>query len=289
MGNTALVLGGGGVLGISWLTGILNGLAEKGIDVTGSDIIIGTSAGSVVGTQLALGRTLDELMDAQSRPPEDALEDNLVVDLPYLMTVFAKWSSFREMTDEACAEVGAMAVAAKTMTLEQWLQTFGEIAGEDWPERPLKVTAVDADTGAFRAWDRGAAVPLASAVASSCTVPGLFPVVPINGNRYMDGGVRSTTNADLAAGYERILILAPIGARQDGIDPLGRRISEAEIAALTAAGAHADLIFPDANSLEAIGINRMDSTRRHPTAIAGARQGEALAEQLAPAWSEAAV
>lgn len=289
MTRTALVLGGGGVLGISWTTGMLAGLAEGGVDVTGADLIVGTSAGSVVGTQVALGRALDELMDAQSRPPEDGLDANLVVDVPHLMAVFAKWSAFREMTDTACAQIGAMAAAAKTMTLDLWLQTFGEIAGEEWPERPLQVTAVDADSGEFCVWQRESGVPLESAVASSCTVPGLFPVVPINGRRYMDGGVRSTTNADLAAGYEQILVLAPIGARQDGIDPLGRRISEAEIAALTAAGAHATLVFPDPASLEAMGINRMDSSRRHPTALAGARQGEALASELAPVWSGARV
>lgn len=289
MAKNALVLGGGGVLGISWTTGLLAGLAEGGVDVTGADLVVGTSAGSVVGTQVALGRTLDELMDAQSQPPTDGLDQRMVIDIPNLMAVFAKWSAFPEMTDEACAEIGAMALASKTMALEHWLETFDEVAGEEWPERPLTVTAVDADSGEFRTWQRDSGVPLETAVASSCTVPGLFPVVPINGRRYMDGGVRSTTNADLASGYETILVLAPIGARQDGIDPLSRRISEAEIAALTTAGSHAELVFPDAESLEAMGINRMDSTRRGVTAEAGARQGEALATTLSPAWSGATV
>ena len=289
MSKTALVLGGGGVLGVSWTTGMLAGLAEGGVDVTDADLIVGTSAGSVVGTQVAIGRTLEELMDAQSNPPNDGLDQNLVVDIPNLMAVFAKWSAFDEMTHDACAEIGRMAVASKTMALELWLQTFEEVASEAWPDRPLKVTAVDADSGEFRIWERASSVPLEVAVASSCTVPGLFPVVPIEGRRYMDGGVRSTTNADLAAGYETVLVLAPIGARQDGIDPLGRRMSEGEIAALTAAGTQADLIFPDATSLEAMGINRMDSSRRGVTATAGARQGETLAKQLAPVWTAARV
>lgn len=289
MAKSALVLGGGGVLGISWATGMLAGLAEGGVDVTGADLIVGTSAGSVVGAQVARGKTLDELMAEQTGDKGGPVPAVLEFDPVNLMVIFQKWASFQQMTAEACAAIGAMAVASKTSTLESWLSTFEEVADSEWPERALTVTAVDADTGEFRTWDRASGAPFQAAVASSCTVPGLFPVVPINGKRYMDGGVRSTTNADLASGYERILVIAPIGSRNDGIDPLGRRISEAEMAALRSAGSQADLAFPDAASLEAMGINRMDAKRQKVTAEAGARQGEALAREVSPVWSRAAV
>jgi NTE family protein len=286
MGKNALVLGGGGVLGVSWATGMLAGLAEGGVDAAGAELMVGTSAGSVVAAQAAVGRTVDELMVRQSEPDAGPPVD---FDPANLMAIFQKWAAFPEMTVATCAEIGAMAIASRTPKVESWLETFAEIAGEDWPERKLIVTAVDADSGAFQPWERASGVSLQIAVASSCTVPGLFPVVPINGRRYMDGGVRSTTNADLANGYDSVLVLAPIGARNDGIDPLSRRISQAEIAALHASGSDATLVFPDAESLEAMGINRMDVTRRAITAEAGTRQGERLAKLIAGAWSKAAV
>lgn len=288
MGKNALVLGGGGVLGVSWATGLLAGLAEGGVDATSADLIVGTSAGSVVSAQIAVGNTLDELM-AEQTGGSSPVPAELNFDPANLMAIFHKWASYSTMTADACAEIGAMAIASKTSSLESWLETFAQIADTDWPERPLVVTAVDADSGDFQPWDRSSGAPFHAAIASSCTVPGLFPVVPINDRRYMDGGVRSTTNADLASGYDNVLVIAPIGARQDGIDPLGRKLSEAEIEALTAEGSRADLVFPDAPSLEAMGINRMDATRQKATAEAGARQGEALAARIADIWSKTAV
>lgn len=288
MANNALVLGGGGVLGVSWTTGMLAGLADGGVDATGADLIVGTSAGSVVSAQVAIGKTLDELM-AEQTGGGGPVPTQLDFDPVNLMAIFQKWAANSVMTPEACAEVGAMAIASRTPSLESWLATFAEVADSDWPERPLTITAVDADSGEFQPWDRTSGAPFHAAVASSCTVPGLFPVVPINGRRYMDGGVRSTTNADLAGGYDTVLVIAPIGARQDGIDPLSRRLSEAEIEALTAGGSRADLVFPDAPSLEAMGINRMDATRQKITAEAGARQGRELASQIADIWSTTTV
>jgi NTE family protein len=267
---------------------MLAGLAEAGVDATSADLIVGTSAGSVVSAQVAIGKTLDELM-AEQTGDGGPVPTQVEFDPANVMAIFQKWSANTVMTTAACAEIGAMAIASRTPSLESWLETFAEVADDDWPERPLLLTAVDADSGEFQTWDRSSGAPLHAAIASSCTVPGLFPVVPINGRRYMDGGVRSTTNADLASGYDAVLVIAPIGARQDGIDPLGKRLSEAEIEALTAEGSRADLVFPDAPSLEAMGINRMDATRRKVTAEAGARQGKELAARVADIWSKTAV
>jgi NTE family protein len=119
-------------------------------------------------------------------------------------------------------------------------------------------------------------------------VPGIFPCVEINGRRWQDGGVRSGTNADLASGFDNVLMLAPIGARTDSIDPLLGKLARRELEVLRAEGTHAELAFPDEASVEAMGINRMDSTRLGITADAGIEQGRALAVQLASAWSTAA-
>src|SRR6478752_1454482 len=172
--RTALVLGGGGITGIAWELGLLAGLAEAGVDLSSADLVVGTSAGSVVGAQLTSG------------------------DHP----------AFRR-------RIGALALAAekagRTPSEQERLDVIGaRLISPEWPERPFAVTAVDAETGEFRTFDRSSGVPLVSAVAASCAVPGVYPPVSIGGRRYIDGGMRSAANADLAKGYDRLVVLAPI-------------------------------------------------------------------------------
>ncbi len=282
MAKTALVLGGGGMLGVSWATGMIAGLRDAGSDVTGADRIVGTSAGAIVASQIAQALPLDEMIAWHHAPrPEDALELNMEIDLQSTMAIFAKWAAFTEMTPEDCAEIGAMALASKTVDEDRFIESFEGFIGPDWPDRDVVLTAVDAESGAFQTWTPDSGVALHRAIASSCAVPGLFPPVKIDGRRYQDGGVRSTTNADLAAGADSILIVAPIGARPDGIDPLSNRLATAEVEALRAAGASVELAFPDEGSPEAMGINRMDSSRRGLCVDAGREQGRSLAGRIA--------
>ncbi len=288
MGTNALVLGGGGLLGICWETGVLAGLAEAGIDAAQADLIVGTSAGSVVGTQIASGRPIEELLAEHFAPRPGGIETNMEFDPSTLTSIFMKWATTPEMTPEKCAEIGAMALAAKTVSEERWVSSFAPLVGNEWPLRPLVLTAVDALSGVFQTWDRDSAVPIERAVASSCAVPGLFPAVNIYGRPYVDGGVRSGTSADLAGGFKNVVIIAPIGARPDGIDPLLGRQAQAEADALRMAGSRVQLLMPDAAALESIGVNRMDPTRRGPAAEAGVRQGKALAAKLDSVWSKAA-
>lgn len=285
MSRKALVLGGGGVLGISWETGILAGLLESGIDTSDADLIVGTSAGSVVGSQISRGRAIEDLFREQLTPGDAGLGE-LQFDPANLMSLLAKWTSFPVMNDDACREIGAMALASPTMSEERRLDLFSDLEGAPWPERRLLVTAVDAQSGAFRAWDRMCGVPLQRAVASSCAVPGIFPPVSINGRRYMDGGVRSGTCADLAKGYESVLIVAPIGSGSIGLDPVMGRIARAEAHGLRAQGSRVELVFPDSEALDAIGINRMDATRRTQAAQAGLHQGRTLAAPVAQIWTK---
>jgi NTE family protein len=290
MTRNALVLGGGGALGVSWEIGLLAGLLEEGIDVAGADLIVGTSAGSIVGTQVALGKPIAELIDEQSEPDDGRIGALMAgIDPASVLQLFMRWAGIKEVTQEICAEIGAAALAAKTATEEQWVGYFEDhLEGAAWPERPLLLTAVDCETGAFQTWDRESGVGLGRAVASSCAVPGLFPPVSINGRRYTDGGVRSGTSADLARGYDSVLIVAPIGARSDGIDPLLGRQARAEAEALRASGSNVELVFTDAATLEAMGVNRMDTSRRGVTTHAGIAQGRALASRLAGSWAKAA-
>jgi NTE family protein len=288
--KNALVLGGGGILGVAWETGMLAGIRESGLPVESADLIVGTSAGSIVGTATAAGR-LDDVITQQTEPADPAIAHLMMqVDFPEMMKFFAYWASIPTVTHEAMAEIGRRALAARTAAEDRWLAYFHDnLPVDDWPATPLKITTVEAASGAFQVWDRDSGVPITTAVASSCAVPGLFPCVSINGGRYTDGGVRSGTSADLAAGYDSVLIIAPIGAGKDGIDPLLGRTARAEAEELRAGGSRVELAFPDTTSLEAIGINRMDTSRRPLCLETGRRQGRALAERFADAWARAGV
>jgi NTE family protein len=285
MARNALVLGGGGTLGVAWETGLLTGLRDAGVDPGAADLVVGTSAGSVVGAYVATGK-LNEGLAQQSEPADPAISAMIAeADVPNLMQVFARWAALPELTQESMKEIGEMALAAKTAPEERWAGYFKDLLPADaWPETPLKLTAVEAATGAFQVWDRDSGVPMHLAVASSCSVPGLFPSITINGKRYTDGGVRSGTSADLASGYDSVLIIAPIGAGKDGIDPLLGRAAHAEADALRATGSRVELVFPDAATMEAFGINRMDSSRRPQCIEAGRAQGKALAASIAGTW-----
>ena len=215
MKRKALVMGGGGIIGIAWETGLAAGLSANGLDLRTADLVVGTSAGSVVGTQLAHGFDPAQMLALQQLDMPGTGVSISQLNTGGTAAIFAKWFSATEMSEELCKEIGCMALELETMPEESWLSIFAMLA-MDWPERPLKITAVEASTGTFTVWDRESGAPLQLAVASSCTVPGLFPPVTINGRRYVDGGVRSATNADLATGYDSVLIIAPMGVGAEG-------------------------------------------------------------------------
>ena len=290
MTKNALVLGGGGALGVAWETGLLAGLRQSGIDPGAADLVVGTSAGSIVGTYIA-GDRLDEGLARQSQGSDPEITAMIAeANVPAMLQLFAYWASLTELNREVMADIGAKALAAKTAAEEKWTAYFKDLVPiEEWPGTPLKLTAVDTASGDFQVWDGDSSIPIHLAVASSCAVPGMFPPVTINGKRYTDGGVRSGTSADLATGFDSVLIVAPIGSGKDGIDPILGRTSRAEAEALRAAGSRVELAFPDADSLEAMGINRMDSSRRPQCIEAGRRQGVALAATMSGMWVPAGV
>lgn len=285
-----LVLGGGGSVGIAWEQGIIAGLLDEGVDVRVADLIVGTSAGSVVGTHLLHGRDPYELMEqtrermqVQQRQREASGAQR---DMSGAAAAFAAWAAMDEATPEACAEVGRAALAAPTMPEEQWLATFEANGWPGWPDGPLLITAVECETGTFRVFERRDRVPIVRAVAASCAVPGIAPPVSIEGGRYMDGGVRSGTSADLAQRIEpdHVLMIAPLGASPRGIGPLMARQIAREKGELEAAGASVHLVMFDEAAKEASGLNMMDASRAAPTADAGRAHGRRLAPALRDAW-----
>jgi NTE family protein len=158
----------------------------------------------------------------------------------------------------------------------------------EWPDRPMIVVAVNAHTGEVAAFDRDSGVDLVDAVTASTALPGLVPTVSINGARYIDGGVRSTENADLASGYAHVVVLSPLGGRS-GTPPEGqfeglRRFPGADLAsqveALRQQGSHVEVITPDADSRAAMGTNMTDPATRIPAARAGFAQGKQEATRV---------
>ena len=141
----------------------------------------------------------------------------------------------RGRDEEFRRRVGRVALAAEkaglTPTEQERLDVIGSrLLGSGWPDRALTITAVDAATGEFAAFDRTSGVPLVQAVAASCAVPGVYPPVTIGEARYIDGGMRSAANADLAQGYDRLVVLAPIPR---GVGPITSVVRIARFKALS--------------------------------------------------------
>jgi NTE family protein len=277
--RTALVLGGGGITGIAWEIGLLAGLAAAGTDLSGADLVVGTSAGSVVGAQLTSGDELEAMYDRQLQPPAQ----EKVARMTRSALARYAWAMLRSRRDDVGfrRRVGALALAAEqaglTPSEQERLDVIGSrLISRTWPDRPLVVTAVDAHTGEFRTFDRDSGVPLLHAVAASCAVPGVYPPVTIDGRRYVDGGTRSAANADLPQGYDRLVVLAPIPR---GLGPMAS--VDAQVTGMVSRVA---VVSPDADSRRAIGRNVLDPAARAPSAQAGRAQAVTVAQRIAEVW-----
>ncbi len=272
----ALVLGGGGVAGIAWMTGLLAGLADAGQDVSGADLIIGTSAGATVAAQVGSGVGLDELFARQTDPARQSAEIVVEIDLAEFAENFGGYLAGAtpvSTPDEALRAAGAFALAAPTVPeAERRAVIESRLPAHEWPSRRIRLVAVDCETGATRVFDASSGVSLVDAVAASCAVPGIWPPVTIDGRRYMDGGTRSADNADLAAGAGRIVVVSPFGFDSPLPSPMPLRDV---VRRLRDGGAQVTVIQPDEASRAAIGGNPLDPATRVPAARTGRTQGRA--------------
>ncbi len=286
----ALVLGGGGTTGIAWEMGILLGLHDGGIEVIDANLIVGTSAGSVVGAQITSGLPLEDLYARQLQPLEETKEQVVQFNMNELMHVFAAGIGAPD-AQTARARVGTAALAAKTMPEQERLEIIASrLPVQEWSNtQRLIITTVDAETGAWVQFDRDAGVPLVLAVSASCAVPGVYPPITIEGHRYIDGGIRSGTNADIAKGYQRVLILRAETLDISALDPQHTTpvvTFEDERTELEQSGSQILVITPDEASTVARGPNALDSSRRAISAKAGYEQGRLLAENVRRFWQE---
>ncbi|MEU5906656.1 patatin-like phospholipase family protein [Micromonospora sp. NPDC047527] len=274
----ALVLGGGGVTGVAWELGLLAGLAERGVDVSEADLVVGTSAGSVVGAQVCSGLPLEQLYEEQLAPPSG----ERAARLGFAALARLVWAGGR--TRDAVrsrARIGAMAVAARTPSEASRRAVIeARLPVREWPARRLLITAVDASSGEFVVFDRDSGVSLVDAVGASCAVPGVWPPVTVGARRYVDGGMRSPVNADLAADAGRVLVIAPTSG---AFGPMPRL--SAQVAALRVAGSRVVVVTPDAAARTAIGRNVLDPARRAGSARAGRAQAGVVVDEVAALWA----
>ena len=271
----ALVLGGGGVTGVAWEVGLIHGLAERGIDLPGADLFVGTSAGSVVAAQIAAGRPLDEMY---ARELADKTGDRNAAITAGTLLRFAYSSAMPGDGRRGRAWLGRAALKAKTVPESaRRAAIMTRVTSESWPERRLRIPAVVAATGEVRVFDNDSGVPLIDAVAASCAVPLVWPPMTVNGTRYVDGGVRSIANVDLATGYGRVVVIAPSTLA------LRRRNRPQEQA--VALGVPSAVISPDAAALRAIGKNPLDPDHRAEAAESGLAQAAREAGRLRSLWA----
>jgi len=272
-GGHALVLGAGGLAGIAWMTGLLTGLAEAGDDLTGADLIIGTSAGAHVAAQLRSGLPLTDLFARQADPSRQPAEKMAGLDISKLAAEIRPYLAGARTAAEIRQRIGAYALVALTVP-EDVRRTVieGRLPARYWPARPIRLTAVDAATGELRVFDSASDASLVDAVAASSALPGLWPPVTIGGRRYVDGSVRSADNADLAAGFSRITVISPIGF--DSLIPSSLPLREA-VGKLRADGSAVTVLVPDRASAVVMRTNTLDPATRTPAARAGLAQGRA--------------
>ncbi|HXD25409.1 MAG TPA: patatin-like phospholipase family protein [Propionibacteriaceae bacterium] len=291
-GNRALVLGGGGSTGNAWLIGVIAGLFDAGLDVTEADLIIGTSAGSTAAAQIA-GATPTELLAAiVSAAPQQRTgpvgSDGERVRIGPVAAHMGRTSKIIASAEDAADMRRRMGAAALVIDAAshgsgqtQWRAAVAaRLPSQHWPQQTVLITAVDAHTGEPVVFDRHSGVDLVDAVAASCASGFAYG---IGDSRYIDGGYRRNENADLAAGYERVLVLSPFGGRTRTPLEWGMQLA-AQVDELRARGSRVETIFPDSDSEHMFGANAMDLSLRPPAARAGYNQGRALAEQLTEFW-----
>ena len=281
----ALVLGGGGAVGVGWQSGLLLGLNEAGVDLAGAEAIVGTSAGALVGALLASGRELTDALTSLAALGQSIDPDSLAAgDEAFLSAV--RQASFETDPRQALRAIGRAAKNASMPAEDVYLGLFGTLDGIAWPAG-FRCTAIDTDTGDLAVWDQRSAVPLLHAVASSCAAPVLFPTVTIKGRRYMDGGILSHLNATAAPPTDVLVVLSchPLGSRgAGGGGALAASVTpDAELAPLRQTR-RLVAVEPDFSDIEAP-ANMMDPNHAVQAFQIGRRQAADEATAIQAAWN----
>jgi NTE family protein len=273
--RTALVLGGGGPVGAAWTAALLHDLLAAGLPLAEADVVLGTSAGTVVGSWLTMQpdglSTVPAMMreraewharESASRPALD----------PVLRRQLA--SAFGQEDAESARAVGRAATAAMPpiSVADAQLLWKPSLPAGAWPQR-LGMTAVNAGTGEVRVWTARDDIPLAVGVSCSTAAPGAAPPVDVAGEVWLDGGVRSGTNADLIEGAPgRVLVVSPVRSER----------ADREAAVLTERG-HRVRVISATDFADAPGA-RLDPRFIDAAVSVGAGQAREVRSELTAWW-----
>ena len=273
------MLAGGGLAGIGWETGILRGIADEAPETAKAlldlDVLVGTSAGSTVAAQLGSGLGLDVLFDRQTAPSSTELNPDVGINEITELFVAAMLTP-NTTTAEKLQKIGVVALSTQTVTEAVRRNVIAQrLPSHEWPDRVLRISAIDTATGELVAFDRSSGVGLVDAVAASCAVPAVWPPVTIGEHRYMDGGVGSSVNMALADDCDVAVALVPSGRSTPS--PFGGGAAEE----VDAFGGSAFGVFADDESIAAFGPNPLDPACRKPSALAGREQGRRIAAAVA--------
>src|SRR6202165_1207472 len=183
IGRRALVLGGGGITGIAWETGLLAGLAQAGLDLTSAEVVVGTSAGSVVGAQILSGVTLENLYAGQLKDATGEIAAKMGLGAIARFAIGSLWPGDER---RGRAWLGRAALTARTVPESVRRAVIEKrLPSRSWPARQLMIVAVDAETGESKVFARDGGASLTDAVAASCVVPMGLPPVTIDGRRFI--------------------------------------------------------------------------------------------------------
>lgn len=271
----AVAFGAGGVTGTAWSIGLLRGFEDRGLNLSRADILLGTSTGAVTAALIAGERSLEELLEEQLQIP-DGVKPERVRALPPLRTAVLGLRTSGADRDKRRAIATAAASGAKD-SAEPAVVAAEERFGA-WPDVDLRIAAVQASTGELRVFTRHDGVSLGRAITASAAIPFLRPPVEIGGDLYVDGSLRSQTNADKATGASRIIVFAPRPNSR------GRGHSVPEQIKALGDGIPAAAMAPDRRSLRAIKEKIYDVRRCPPAARAGYRQSGEMFSAVADAW-----
>ncbi|MGC0366230.1 NTE family protein [Rhodococcus sp. 27YEA15] len=273
-----LVLAGGGVAGIAWETGVLSGIEdaapETAAALLAADVLVGTSAGSTVAAQIAGGVSLRELFEIQTAEETAEIEPN--VDAERLGQMFVDAIDGASERVEQLKSLGAAALDADTVEPARRRAVIeARLSDCRWTDRILRIPAIDAATGELTVFEHGSGVDLIDAVGASCAVPGVWPTVTIDGSRYMDGGMGSGSNLQLAHDCDAVVVLSP--AEDPGVHLLGGSLRD-EIDSMS--GTSVLAVFADEAVIDAIGPNSLSPATRRPAAELGREQGRRIAREI---------
>ncbi|HKE72337.1 MAG TPA: patatin-like phospholipase family protein [Acidimicrobiales bacterium] len=284
--GVGLVLGGGGAAGIAWEIGFLAALEEAGVSVRDADVVVGTSAGAIVGAQVCGGREFGAMLAEMEVTTGPAEMGEARAPATGQTDVRALFEEVAQITDKAerGRRLGAVAIEAAPFREDLYVAMIGGIIQvSEWPTAVrFMPVAADCETGERKPWKAAADLPVAAAVASSCSVPAAVPPVTIRGRRYIDGGVWSPSNADVlvGTGVERAVFIGPFGGPESPAMGAAEADLAEEVAALETAGIPTLVLTAGAVLRDAIGEDVLNPALRPVSVRIGRKDGEAAADRL---------